>query len=316
VTDISQLLNRILPIFLLLLLGNWARRSDFLAEDAVAALRKIVVNFALPAVLFLSFLDIELEPAYLMLAVLMFGLCLALFGLGLLIRRWRHVPHPYFPFLMTGFEYGMLGVALFGSAYGLQNIGYIAVVDLGHELFIWFVFLALLLRKRDNLTQPAQLLRAFITSPVIVGILAGLAFNALGAGPMLRELPVTGGIMATLAMLSNLTVPLILIIVGYGIKFDVTAAREAGQVTGIRLAMLIPLALLLNAVVLRTWLQLPPAVEVALFTLLIMPPPFIIPLYMRPGDTREMTYVNNTLTVYTVVSIVLFTIYFMANPWL
>jgi hypothetical protein len=68
--------------------------------------------------------------------------------------------------------------------------------------------------------------------------------------------------------------------------------------------------------VLRTWLQLPPAIEVALFTLLIMPPPFIIPLYMRPTDTREMIYVNNTLTFYTVVSIMLFTIYFMLNPWL
>ena len=34
---------------------------------------------------------------------------------------------------------------MFASAYGLQNIGYIAVIDLGHEIFIWFVFLALLL---------------------------------------------------------------------------------------------------------------------------------------------------------------------------
>ena len=66
------------------------------------------------------------------------------------LRRRLNVPHPYFPFLMTGFEYGMLGVSLFGSAYGLENIGYIAVADLGHELFIWFVFLALLLMTREG----------------------------------------------------------------------------------------------------------------------------------------------------------------------
>ena len=48
-----------------------------------------------------------------------------------------------FHILITGFEYGMLAISLFGAAYGLDKIGYIAIVDLGHEIFIWFVFLPL-----------------------------------------------------------------------------------------------------------------------------------------------------------------------------
>lgn len=312
----TLIINRVLPIFLLIGLGAWTRRSQFLTERAIDDLRKIVVNLALPSVLFISFLNIEMQTKYLVIFVLVAALCIALYLLGLALRRRLNVPHPYFPFLMTGFEYGMLGVSLFGSAYGLENIGYIAVADLGHELFIWFVFLALLLMTREGRTGPAQLVGSFFRSPVILGILAGIALNLLGAADFLAEQPVTGGILATLNFLSALTIPLILIIVGYGIKLDREGVREAALVIAVRLAILIPLALLFNAVIVRGLLDLERPFEIALFTLFILPPPFIVPLYMRQDLPDEKRYVNNVLMLYTVVSLAIFSIYFVLNPQL
>lgn len=312
----TLIINRVLPIFLLIGLGAWTRRSQFLTERAIDDLRKIVVNFALPSVLFISFLNIEMQTNYLVIFVLVAALCVALYLLGLALRRRLNVPHPYFPFLMTGFEYGMLGVSLFGSAYGLENIGYIAVADLGHELFIWFVFLALLLSTRERLSSPTQLVGSFFRSPVILGILAGIALNLLGAADFLAEQPVTGGILATVDFLSALTIPLILIIVGYGIKLDREGVREAALVIVVRLVILIPLALLFNAVIVRGLLDLERPFEIALFTLFILPPPFIIPLYMRQDLPDEKRYVNNVLTLYTVVSLAIFSIYFVLNPQL
>src|SRR5690554_6578730 len=119
----TLIINRVLPIFLLIGLGAWTRRSQFLSERAIDDLRKIVVNLALPSVLFVSFLNIEMQANYLVVFVLVAALCVAMYLLGVALRRRLNVPHPYFPFLMTGFEYGMLGVSLFGSAYGLENIG-------------------------------------------------------------------------------------------------------------------------------------------------------------------------------------------------
>ena len=312
----TLIINRVLPIFLLIGLGAWTRRSQFLTERAIDDLRKIVVNLALPSVLFISFLNIEMQTNYLVIFVLVAALCVALYLLGLALRRRLNVPHPYFPFLMTGFEYGMLGVSLFGSAYGLENIGYIAVADLGHELFIWFVFLALLLSTRERLSSPTQLVGSFFRSPVILGILAGIALNLLGAADFLAEQPVTGGILATIDFLSALTIPLILIIVGYGIKLDREGVREAALVIVVRLVILIPLALLFNAVIVRGLLDLERPFEIALFTLFILPPPFIIPLYMRQDLPDEKRYVNNVLTLYTVVSLAIFSIYFVLNPQL
>jgi predicted permease len=310
----TEIINRVLPILFLIFLGHWIRRTNFLAESTIEDLRKIAVNLALPAVLFVSFLQIELKSAYFVIFGLMFMLCLGLFWLGQWLRQQLKVQYTYFPFLITGFEYGMLGISLFGSAYGLEKIGYIAIVDLGHETFIWFVFLALLLMKRDGLQNPRQLVQAFFKSPVILAILAGILLNVMGARESLYQLPVTGGLMATFQFLGNLTIPVILMIVGYGIKLDHHGIKDALIVAVIRLVLLIPLALVLNTFLIRALLQLEQSFEVALFTLLILPPPFIIPLYMRPELDKEKKYVSNVLTLYTVVSIVIYTMFFVMNP--
>ena len=152
-----QIFNQVLPILFLISLGYWTRQKQFLSESTVDELRKIVVNLALPAVLFTSFLHIELKSAYFVIFALTFVLAGLLFMLGRFLKKRLAIRFAYFPFLLTGFEYGMLGVSLFGAAYGLEQIGYIAVADLGHEIFIWFVFLPLLLIQRDGAQKPADI---------------------------------------------------------------------------------------------------------------------------------------------------------------
>ncbi len=310
----TLIINRVLPILLLIGLGSWVRQRQFLTDATINDLRKVVVNFTLPAVLFISFLEIELELTHIVVFIAMYLLCMALYAFGRRLQQQLDVQYEYFPFVMTGFEYGMLGVSLFGSAYGLDKIGYIAVIDLGHEIFIWSFFLSLLLMKRDGISQTGQLVRAVFRSPVMVAIMAGILFNLLGIQSFLYERAVTGGIMATLVFLSNLTIPLILIIVGYGIKLDWQGAREAGQVIVIRLAVLLPLALVLSKVFIGGLLNMEKPFQAAFFTLLILPPPFIVPLYMRSGIPDERRYINNVLTLYTIITIVLFSIYFILNP--
>jgi malate permease and related proteins len=309
------IINRVLPILLLLIVGYWLRRRSLIAEKTIADLRWLVVNLALPAVLFVSFLNIEMQSEFLWIFILVFGLCVLLYLAGAAIRARLNVPTEYFPFLTTGFEYGMLGISLFGAAYGLNRIGYIAVVDLGHEIFIWFVLLPMLLMKRDGAQNIKQVAKAFLTSPVVIAILAGILLNILGLSAILPELPLVGGLIRALDFLGNLTVPLILLIIGYGIRFEPRALKPVLGVILLRLGILVPLVLLLNIYLIRGALNLEPIYEAALFSLFVLPPPFIIPLYVRPGlDGDERTYINNTLTGYTIFTIGLFIIYFFLNP--
>jgi malate permease and related proteins len=309
------IINRVLPILLLLFVGYWLRRRSLIGEKTIADLRWLVVNLALPAVLFVSFLNIEMKSEYLWIFVLVFGLCVLLYLAGAAIRARFTVPTEYFPFLATGFEYGMLGISLFGAAYGLNRIGYIAVVDLGHEIFIWFVLLPMLLIKRDGAQNLNQVAKAFLTSPVVIAILAGIVLNILGLSAVLPELPLLGGMIRTFDFLGNLTVPLILLIIGYGISFEARALKRVLGLILLRLGILVPLVLLLNIYLIRGTLKLEPIFEAALFSLFVLPPPFIIPLYLRPGlGDDERAYINTALTVYTLISIFLFILYFVAHP--
>jgi predicted permease len=310
----ALIVNRVLPILILLGLGVWCRRTQFITDQVIDGLKKLAVNMALPAAMFISFLEVAFEIAYLYVFIAMLAACLVLFGLGFLIRRTFNVSHPYFPFLITGFEYGMLGVSLFGSAYGLEKLGYIAVVDLGHEIFIWFIFLAALMVKRDSLETPGQLLKVFFRSPVVLGILSGIGLNVLGAQALMQEGLVTGGIMATLRFLSNLTVPLILLAVGYDIKLDMAGVKEALPTVAIRLGLILPLIFVLSSIVFGGMLKLAQPFIIATVVLMILPPSFLIPLYIPPEMEEERRYVNNTLILSTVISIVMFAVYFVLNP--
>lgn len=310
-----QILNQVLPILLLISIGYWTRHKSFLDESTIGGLRKIVVNLALPAVLFISFLNVELQPSYFFIFVFTFLLCILLFLLGQFVRKQLSVPYSYFPYLTTGFEYGMLGISLFGAAYGIEKIGYIAVVDLGHEIFIWFVFLPLLLIKRDGVQNPKDVVKSFLSAPVVIAILAGIFFNILGWQDLLNQVPILGAAMSVLEFLSNLTVPMILIIVGYSIKFTHADLRNALLAVTIRLGILIPLVLIVNIYLIRGLLQLDRAFEVALFTLLVLPPPFIIPLYASSDlNVEEKQYINNVLMIHTVISVTIFIMYFVLNP--
>jgi predicted permease len=309
------IINRVLPILFLIFLGDWIRRKNWLSEKTIDDLRKIAVNLALPAVLFVSFLSIEFQASYLVLFVFTISLCILLFFLGRLLKRLLGIRYEYFPYLTTGFEYGMLGISLFGGAYGLEKIGYIAVTDLGHEIFIWFIFLPLLLMKRDGAQNLGEVGKSFITSPVVIAILTSILCNLLGLREVLYEWPVTGALMSTFEFLGGLTVPLILLIVGYGIRVNRQGLKEAALVVAIRLVILVPLALLTNIFVVRGLLGLDPLFEAALFTLLVLPPPFIVPLYARPDlDAAEKQYINNVLTLHTVISVGLYILYFVLNP--
>lgn len=309
-------LNQVLPILLLIVLGNQLRKRAWLAESSIDDLKWLTINIALPSVLFLSFLNLKLQVSYLAIMGVIFMLCVVMYGAGELARRIFAIDHPYFPMLVTGFEFGMLGVSLFGSAYGLDKIGYIAVIGLGHEFFIWFPFLSLLLIKRDGIRNISKLTTAFVKAPPILAIMAGVTLNLLGMAENLFAWPVTGGLLTAMEFTGQMTIPLILIIVGYGFKLETHGIRDVLITVAFRMLCLIPLALLLNTFFLRDMLHLPPAFEAGLFTMLILPPPFIVPLFMKPEDRDERRYVNNVLTVNTVASLAVFAIYLAFNPTL
>ena len=118
----------------------------------------------------------------------------------------------------------------------------------------------------------------------------------------------------TIDWAAGITIPLILIVVGYGLRFDFSQLAYTGRVILIRLAISIPAALLLNRFLIRGLMGLGKGFEAALFTLLILPPPFILTLFMDQDQKEAIHRVDSTLTLHTVVTIFVFLIYYAINP--
>nr|WP_319484047.1 hypothetical protein [uncultured Cohaesibacter sp.] len=311
-----SVLDQILPILFLILAGMSLRLLKVLSAEIMEGLTRLVVNLVLPSVLFTVFLDMEMKASYLGMFVVTAAICGGLYGLGRLVGPKLAPRHPYFPFLMTGFEYGMLGVSLFGGAYGLQAVGYIAVVDLAHELFIWFIFAPMLMIRRDGRSDPAAILKMFVTSPVVIGLVAGLVCNGLGLSETIKTTPVLTSLYGTMKLLAGMAIPLILLVVGYGIRIHREGLGDVLKLVALRYGILVPLALLLNSLVLDGLLGLGAPFQMAFFTLMILPPPFIIPLFMQKATEHEKAYVINALAVSTVVSLAIFALYLGFHPTL
>jgi len=310
------ILSQILPILLLILAGVALRLFRVLTDEIVEGLKKLVVTLVLPSVLFTVFLDVEFDASYWGLFILVAAICIGLYLLGRGLRRLVAPQRPYFPFLFTGFEYGMLGMSLFGAAYGMDAIRYIAIVDLAHELFIWFFFAPLLMILRDGDSRPSAVLRQFVTSPVVIGLVSGIVLGALGFADTIKTAPVLSSLYVAMTHLATMIVPLILIIVGYGIRIRREGLGEVLAFVGLRYALIVPAALILNHLVVGGWLGLAAPFQIAFFVLMILPPPFIIPVFMQRAGEAERAYVNNALAVSTIVSLTLFTGYLALHPTL
>jgi malate permease and related proteins len=306
--------NSVLPILILLWIGQLLCKYYLFTPETVDNIKKFIVNFSLPAVLFTSFLDIAFEWNYLLLMVLVFLLCVLLYLYGRLTKKIFQQPWIYFPFLLTGFEFGMLGLSLFGSAYGLENFGKMAILGVPHEFFIWFVYVTLLVRETSSLPSVGSLLKSFLSSPVIIAIFASILLNLTGLASWLTNAFFADGLFKVLNLLAGLTAPLILLVIGYDIKITRNNIKSSVLVVLLRLGLLTPLALLINHYILAGLFNLDHGFQIAFFTLLILPPPFIIPIFMKKDLTEEKAFITNTLMLHTVASIVVFIIYFALNP--
>ncbi|HSO70006.1 MAG TPA: hypothetical protein VLQ67_10240 [Arachnia sp.] len=309
---IAETLASVIPIVLLIALGILLRRLRVLDDALVEGLKRLVVSVVLPAVLFTAFLSVEFRPEYLALIGIIPAACVLLLGVGALARRALGAP-PVATFLFTGFEFGMVGLALYAAAYGLSNVPTAAIVGLGHEFFIWFIFVTLLKRQSDGAVSLIETLSSFVKSPVILAIFAGLVLNALGVAEPLAGNPFSAGVLGALGYLAAVIVPVILLIVGYGTRLSRAGVREAAPLVAVRFVACLILALVLSELVVGRWLGLDQFARAAVFMLFILPPPFIVPIFLPAHRRDEVAYSNNVLSLYTVISVVTFVAYVFAT---
>ncbi len=296
--SIMILLQKVLPVFLVLALGVLCRKKALLSREGVNALKKVAVDIALPAVMFSAFATAEYSLKSVCVPLILFVLCCMALLLGFWLCRVLKIGGSLSPYIAAGFEAGMLGYALFAILYPGEKVSAFAMVDLGQVLFVFTVY-KIMLAGRSNVKE--ALLEA-LSAPTVWAILLGLLFGATGLYEALKPSGVSQVLNALTDFVSAPTSVLILLAVGYDLVPAQIRWRKIGSLVMLRLgvsALLLGAALLVDRFVLGQMMH-----PGALLLMFVLPPPYVLPVFADVENERAD--ISSALSAMTLISIVLF----------
>lgn len=296
---IIPVLQTALPVFLALGLGMLCRGLRFLTRDGIDALKKVVLNITLPAVLLHAFAATEYTAATVMLPVTVFLVCCVALLLGFGIIRLFRSKSRLTPFLASGFEAGMLGYALFTLLFPERSTSEFAVLDLGQTLFV-FTLYKVLLSGQKNLRL---VLRDMIRSPILWAVAVGVILGATGLYQNLGSF--RGLLDSTTDFVSAPTAMIILLTAGYDLQLGKISWRKTAGLVAMRLGVMAVCAGILFA--LNGWVLGEMIFPGAAVLMCILPPPYVIPVFA--DEPAERVQISSALSALTLVTMLLFAVY-------
>ncbi|MDB6453675.1 AEC family transporter [Falsirhodobacter sp. 20TX0035] len=189
----NALLNVILPVFLVIGFGYWARRSGLITDPAIDGVTRFAQNFALPCLLFYNMATLDIansfEPG---IFLAFYSGAFACFLVGG-IAAYTLFKRPPEDSVAIGFcclfsNSLLLGIPIMERAYGSDALaGNFTIIAL-HSPILYGAGIATMEIVRARGTGIAkiqlarQILQSLIRQPLVIGILLGLTWNLTGLG--------------------------------------------------------------------------------------------------------------------------------------
>ncbi len=297
--QLTSVLTILLPVIIMPILGIVCRRAGLLKKEGISGLKAVVVNICLPAVLLKAFYKAEYTPRIVVVTAVMFLVCIAALALGFGIKRILRSNSRPLPFLMTGFEAGMLGYALYALLMG--SITPFATVDLGQVLFVFSVYFTILKKSEGGTLKDS--FKSMITSPVILSIALGVILGASGLGQRLDESAAGSAVQGVLDFVSAPTAAIILLVVGFDLEFKKGSVSRALAASFIRLVIMAALCAL-TLLIVSALTPVDEPLKWAFILMFLLPPPYVLPVFTH--DESENAFVSATLSISTLIALAAF----------
>lgn len=302
-TDTIVVVSKVLPVIFLIVLGNVLQRSGFLKQSTIDQMKKIIVNISLPALLFLAFVETAFEVRYIFIFLSVFLTCGIMLLFGVAFKSLTKSDNRYVPSVFSGFETGMMGYSIFVAVYGAANMYKLAIIDLGQVTFVFFVLVSYLQRLNGQSANVKQLALSFIKSPVILSIFSGILVGSMGVIGAVKAFPLSNSLLEMFKLLSNLTVPVICIVIGYELHLNLKNIGRPLLAALTRLVALLAIAFFINTFLIGKVLHLDNTYKIALYTMFLLPPPFVIPIFMKDKEGKNKQFILNTISFSIILSL-------------
>ena len=222
--------------FLLFIGIGFLLKTKFNNKEEITGIKKLILNLALPATIFIALLGTELKKELLILPVFALLLNILLYFLFPVLLplcgvRKNSAKYRTAWLLMSSLAPGLSSFPFILEYLGESFLAKAAMADLGNKVFVLIVLYVIAMSwhyKKFDTTGTSKgsrlkdLFKALITEPVNLFIAAALILLGFGLG--MESLPIV--ISGSLSRLSLLMTPLVLLFIGLSVKINFQQVKE------------------------------------------------------------------------------------------
>lgn len=300
---VTQILSMVLPVLAMILLGRLCAAQGILNDERHAGLKAIIGDILLPVVLFNAFFTAKYDGKLLLVFAMVFSSCLLALIAGYALKKFVKPYDRYMPLLMTSFEGGMLGYALYALVAGQDQTSIYAMVDIGQTMFAYTVFLAALKSAEGGRMSPKAMISNMVHNKACIGMTLGIVLGVLGVHKAIAPTSFGSVLAELISFITAPTSALILLVVGYQLNFSKKLMKPVAITLALRTVVMLVIFGIVSAILFAI-IEYDKLLMLALMLQYTLPAPFIIPLFADLGEDGE--YVSTSLSMGTLLSVVLF----------
>lgn len=300
---IYSVLEILLPIVAGFATGVLAKKKTLIDEKGFTGLKSIISNILIPVSLFnaMLFSSYSLDTA-----IIIVTICLtmyAIFGIGMLTRRFVPGRKQYYPVAVSTWEGGSMGIPLAALALGSTGMAKMALFDFGHAFFL-FIFVVPYLQILDGEKPTVKnVVKTVFTAPMFDAILLGSILGIFGFGDWLKSSNFYGTYNALVNNISGSSGFLIILTVGYSFRIDRKNLKEILKTTIARIIVW-PLAGLAAAWVVFRFIPYDAELVKVFIIAFTLPTSFGLLTFAKMEGNVD--YISGVISMTTIVSFIAF----------
>ncbi|MEM0993033.1 MAG: AEC family transporter [Bacteroidota bacterium] len=264
-------IQKTLTLVLLIVIG-YCLKSKIKTADQRKGIKTLILSIALPAMIFVALLKIEIEPALIYLPIGILALNFLLFFIAKWTISWFGIAKDSkdartWMMLMPSFAPGLCCFPFLIEYASDESLALAALTDVGNKVFVLIVLYLLAVRwhyqtqnleKQSSAERIKSLLTSMIKEPVNAVILLAILMLAFGLNMASLPLFLQDGI----GRMSLLMTPMVLLFIGIAVRIDWQQFRKIGMLLVFRSACAFLISALLLAV-------LPSSISAALLIVIV-----------------------------------------------
>lgn len=299
-------LTTLFPVFFMVILGLISRVKGFVTPQQKDGANHIVFHILFPILIFNILLtsQIEASAAYIVLYVFIAFVLAMVIGKALghfTGEKFKHISY----FMMTTCEGGNVALPLYLSIVGTSS--HTVIFDLAGTLIAFVVIPIIVAKKCAGEMTVVELTKKIISNSFVIAVFLGLVFNLTGVYQSLMNSAWGELYTQTVSMATQPIVGMILFIIGYNLKIDVSTIAPLLKLMIVRVIYYV--IVILGFFVFFPQLMSDSVYVMAVLIYFMCPTGFALPMQISPlyHQEEDENFTSTYISLYMIITLIVYT---------